>query len=49
VKYPYGSSVNDAIEKLRYDLFYIKNFSLFLDLLIIIETVKVVIFGRGGR
>ncbi|HEX8948207.1 MAG TPA: TIGR03013 family XrtA/PEP-CTERM system glycosyltransferase [Dissulfurispiraceae bacterium] len=49
VKYPYGASVEDAIEKLRYDLFYIKHISLFLDLLIILETVKVVLFGRGGR
>ncbi len=49
VKYPYGASVEDAVEKLRYDLFYIKHISLFLDLLIILETVKVVIFGRGSR
>lgn len=49
VKYPYGASVEDAIEKLRYDLFYIKNISLFLDIAIIFETVKVVLFGRGGR
>lgn len=49
IKYPYGASVEDAIEKLRYDLFYIKHLSLFLDLLIILETIKVVLFGRGGR
>jgi sugar transferase (PEP-CTERM system associated) len=49
IKYPYGASVKDAIEKLRYDLYYIKHFSLFLDLLIVLETVKVVLFGRGGR
>jgi lipopolysaccharide/colanic/teichoic acid biosynthesis glycosyltransferase len=49
IKYPYGASVEDAVEKLRYDLFYIKRTSLFLDLLIILETIKVVIFGRGGR
>jgi sugar transferase (PEP-CTERM system associated) len=49
IKYPYGASVEDSIEKLRYDLYYIKHFSLFLDLLIIMETVKVVLFGRGGR
>ncbi|MCC6346621.1 MAG: TIGR03013 family PEP-CTERM/XrtA system glycosyltransferase [Nitrospirales bacterium] len=49
IKYPYGASVEDAIEKLRYDLFYIKNISLFLDLLIILETVKVVLLKRGGR
>lgn len=49
VKYPYGASVEDAIEKLRYDLYYIKNYSLLLDFMIILETVKVVIFGRGAR
>lgn len=49
VKYPYGASVEDAIEKLRYDLYYIKNMSVFLDILIILETIKVIIYGRGGR
>ena len=49
IKYPYGASVEDAIEKLRYDLFYVKHSSLFLDLLIFLETIKVVLFGRGGR
>jgi len=49
VKYQYGSSVDDAVEKLRYDLYYIKNLSLTLDILIVIETVKVVLLGRGGR
>lgn len=49
VKYSYGSSVEDAIEKLRYDLFYIKHISFFVDLLIVLETIQVVLFGRGGR
>lgn len=49
VSYPYGSTVDDAIEKLRYDLYYIKNLSPFLDLLIFFETIKVVLFGLGGR
>jgi len=49
VKYPYGASVEDAVEKLRYDLYYIKHFSVFLDSLIFFETIKVVLFGRGGR
>lgn len=49
VCYPYGASDEDALEKLRYDLYYIKNYSLLLDFLIILETVKVVAFGRGGR
>jgi lipopolysaccharide/colanic/teichoic acid biosynthesis glycosyltransferase len=49
IKYPYGSSVEDAIEKLMYDLYYIKNQSLLLDAMIAFETVKTVLFGRGGR
>lgn len=49
VRYPYGASVEDAIEKLRYDLYYIKNISLPFDIMIIMETVKVVLFRRGGR
>jgi sugar transferase (PEP-CTERM system associated) len=47
VKYRYGSSVEDAVEKLQYDLYYIKNLSLFLDLLIVLNTVQVVLFARG--
>ncbi|PLX91218.1 MAG: glycosyl transferase, partial [Desulfuromonas sp.] len=49
VKYPYGASVEDALEKLNFDLYYIKNYSIFLDILILIETVQVVLFGKGGR
>lgn len=49
VRYPYGASVEDAIEKLRYDLYYIKNIRPFLDTLIFFETIKVVLFGRGVR
>jgi sugar transferase (PEP-CTERM system associated) len=49
VRYPYGASVEDALEKLRYDLYYIKNLTLTFDLMIILETVKVVLFRRGGR
>jgi sugar transferase (PEP-CTERM system associated) len=49
IRYPYGASIEDAIEKLRHDLYYIKNISLFLDVLIFIETVKVMLFGRGAR
>lgn len=49
VCYPYGASVEDAIEKLRYDLYYIKNLTLVFDLMIILETIKVVLFRRGGR
>ena len=49
VKYPYGASVEDARQKLQYDLYYIKNQSLALDFVIVFETVKIVLFGRGGR
>jgi sugar transferase (PEP-CTERM system associated) len=49
VRYPYGASVEDAIEKLRYDLYYIKNLTMVFDLIVILETIKVVLFRRGGR
>lgn len=49
VRYPYGASVEDARHKLQYDLYYVKNHTLFLDLVIMLETVKVVVFGRGAR
>ncbi len=49
VRYPYGASMEDSLEKLKYDLYYIKNYSLKLDFFIILETIKVVSFGRGGR
>ncbi len=49
IRYPYGASIEDAVEKLRYDLYYIKNISILLDMLIFFETIKVVLFGRGGR
>jgi sugar transferase (PEP-CTERM system associated) len=47
VRYEYGSTIEDAVEKLQYDLYYIKNLSLFLDLLIVLNTVQVVLFARG--
>jgi sugar transferase (PEP-CTERM system associated) len=47
--YPYGSSENDAFEKLQYDLYYVKNHSLLLDLSILLQTVEVVLFGKGAR
>jgi len=47
VCYGYGDSIEDAIEKLNYDLFYIKNISIFMDIVIIFRTVKTVIFGVG--
>ncbi|OYO28678.1 TIGR03013 family XrtA/PEP-CTERM system glycosyltransferase [Janthinobacterium sp. PC23-8] len=49
VRYQYGASVDDAVKKLQYDLYYVKNNSLFLDLLILLETVQVVLFGKGSR
>jgi len=49
VRYQYGASIDDAIEKLQYDLYYVKNHSLFLDLMILISTVEVVLWGRGAR
>ena len=47
VRYQYGSSVEDAIQKLQFDLYYVKNNSLFLDILILIDTLRVVLFGAG--
>ncbi|ALP54116.1 hypothetical protein Tel_13780 [Candidatus Tenderia electrophaga] len=49
VRYPYGASDEDAREKLQYDLYYVKNYSLFLDCLILFQTAEVVIFGQGAR
>jgi sugar transferase (PEP-CTERM system associated) len=49
IRYPYGSSIDDAQRKLQFDLFYVKNNSLVLDLLILAETVRVVLFGEGAR
>lgn len=49
LRYPYGASIADALEKLRYDLFYIKHQSLMFDLQILLQTVEVVLFRRGGR
>ena len=48
VKYRYGASVEDALEKLRYDLYYIKHLSVFFDLTIVFDTVKVVLFRKGA-
>jgi lipopolysaccharide/colanic/teichoic acid biosynthesis glycosyltransferase len=48
VKYRYGSSLEDAMEKLRYDLYYIKHLSVVFDLTIVFDTVKVVLFRKGA-
>ena len=47
IKYPYGASIEDAKQKLQYDLYYIKNQSLTLDATILFETIKTILFGRG--
>jgi sugar transferase (PEP-CTERM system associated) len=49
VKYRYGASVEDAMEKLRYDLYYIKHLSIVFDLTIAIDTVKVIVSGKGAQ
>ncbi|MBN1378918.1 MAG: TIGR03013 family PEP-CTERM/XrtA system glycosyltransferase [Gammaproteobacteria bacterium] len=47
--YPYGATDQDALEKLQYDLYYVKNQSIFLDLIIIFRTFEVILFGKGAR
>jgi sugar transferase (PEP-CTERM system associated) len=47
LKYPYGATEEDSLEKLKYDLYYIKHRSFMLDLLILIRTVEIVLFGKG--
>ena len=49
VRYAYGASIDDAIEKLQHDLYYVKNHSLFLDIMILFATVEVVLWGKGAR
>jgi len=49
IKYPYGASIEDARQKLQYDLFYIKNQGLMLDAIILFETIKIILFGRGAQ
>ena len=49
LRYPYGSSFEDAVEKLKFDLFYVKNHNFAFDLAILIQTVEMVLFGRGAR
>jgi lipopolysaccharide/colanic/teichoic acid biosynthesis glycosyltransferase len=47
LNYPYGASVEDAMEKLKYDLYYVKHQSFLLDILVLVRTVEVVLFGKG--
>jgi lipopolysaccharide/colanic/teichoic acid biosynthesis glycosyltransferase len=49
VRYSYGASVEDAIEKMQYDLYYVKHMSLTFDLLIALETIKTVLLRRGAK
>ena len=49
VMFPYGRSAEDALRKLEYDLYYIKNQTLILDIMIILQTVEVVLWGKGAR
>lgn len=49
IRYPYCASVEDAVQKLQYDLYYIKNQSLLLDVITLFETARIVLFGRGAR
>ncbi|MDH5515921.1 MAG: sugar transferase, partial [Gammaproteobacteria bacterium] len=47
--YPYGASAEDGLEKLQYDLYYVKNYSILLDMLILLQTAEVVLLGRGAH
>jgi lipopolysaccharide/colanic/teichoic acid biosynthesis glycosyltransferase len=49
LKYPYGASEEDAYQKLQYDLYYIKNYNLVMDFFILLQTIEVVLFGKGAR
>ena len=49
LQYYYGASQDDALEKLQYNVHYIKNQNLLLDLMIILQTVEVVLWGKGAR
>jgi sugar transferase (PEP-CTERM system associated) len=49
IRFSYGASVEDAVRKLQFDLYYVKNHTLLLDLIIVVETVRVVLFGEGAR
>lgn len=49
VRYHYGASIEDSAEKLQYDLYYVKNHTLFLDLVVLFETVGVVLMGKGAQ
>ena len=47
VMYPYGSSIEDALQKLQYDLYYIKNYTVLLDFVILMKTLRIIIWQKG--
>ena len=49
MRYAYGASIEEAKKKLEYDLYYVKNHTLLLDVLILLETIRVVLRGEGAR
>lgn len=49
IRYPYGASEEDGLEKLQYDLYYVKNYSILLDALVLLQTAEVVLLGRGAH
>ncbi|MGE0744146.1 MAG: TIGR03013 family XrtA/PEP-CTERM system glycosyltransferase [Rhodospirillales bacterium] len=49
LNYPYGASTDDARQKFQYDLYYIKNYSLFLDLIVLVQTIRVILWPSGAR
>ena len=49
INYPYGASLDDARQKLEYDLYYAKNYTPFLDVVVILQTIRVVLFPDGAR
>ena len=49
LKYPYGADEYDAMRKLQYDLYYVKNHSLIMDILVLLQTVEVILLRKGAR
>jgi lipopolysaccharide/colanic/teichoic acid biosynthesis glycosyltransferase len=49
INFAYGASHEDGLEKLQYDLFYVKNYSILLDALVLLQTMEVVLLGRGAH
>jgi len=49
ISYPYGASIEDAVWKTKFDMYYIRNWTILLDMAIIVQTVRVVLFAEGSR